>query len=111
MDVVTALGMTNAKLTAKYLKATKREYDDWCKYEYPDVVDKSKIPKEFLDYIDDIVEHNDPKYTGKPPLLTINGINFQVGLGGGHGFTTTDMINYQRGDEVFTCDNEKEGDE
>lgn len=110
MDVITALGMTNANLTAKYLKATKQEYDDWCKYEYPDIVDKSKIPKEFLDYIDDIVEHNDPAYTGKPPLLDVQCIEFQVGLGGGHGFTKEGGINYQHGDEKFNCDNNwKEG--
>ena len=107
IDPEKALGMTNANLAALYLKAKKIDYDDCCRYEYPSIVDKSKIPKEFLDYIDDIVEHNDIKYTGKPPLLNVNHIDFQVGLGGGHGFTQDGLINYQRDDIVFTCDDER----
>lgn len=93
-----ALAMTNANLSAKFLNAKKGDYTDYYDYKYPSVVDKNKIPKEFIDYIDDMIAHNDKEYKGEPPLLDINGILFQVGVGGGHGFTKDDMIDYDRGD-------------
>lgn len=98
MDYAQALSLTDANLTAKLLNATRIEHDDNFAYVYPDIVDKSKIPKEVLDYIDDLIEHNDLNYKPEPPLLDFGSILFQVGLGGGHAFLKEGVINYERCD-------------
>ncbi len=105
LDPVKALSLTNANLSALFLNATPGNFTDYYDYKYPDIVDKSKIPQEFLDYIDDLVEHNDKDYKPDGPKLDINGIIFKVGVGGGHGFTKQGLINYDRGDmNDIKCD-------
>lgn len=54
IDEVTSLSLTNAKLTAKMLKAEKREWDDGRDYVYPPNLDLSVIPKEILDFFETI---------------------------------------------------------
>ena len=54
IDAVTSLSLTNAKLTAKMLKAVKREWDDGREYVYPQNLDLSIIPKEILDFFETI---------------------------------------------------------
>ena len=98
MDCEKALSLTDANLTAKLLGATRIEHDDNFAYVYPDIVNKSKIPKEVLDYIDDLIAHNDLNYKPNAPLLDFGSILFQVGLGGGHAFLKEGVINYERYD-------------
>jgi hypothetical protein len=100
IDPEFALAQTDANLTAILLKATKKSHDDNFAYVYPKQVDKSKIPKEFLDYIDDIVKHNDLDYKVDAPLLDLGTINFQVGYGGGHAFIKEGTLTYDRGDDL-----------
>lgn len=47
LDEVKAMGMTNAKLTAAMLKATKKPHDDERKYVYPDNLRKSTYRRRF----------------------------------------------------------------
>ena len=47
-----ALAMTNAKLTALYLDARKREYTDEREYKYPDNLRREYIPQEVFDFFD-----------------------------------------------------------
>jgi len=101
LDPVFALAQTDANLTAILLKATKKEHKDNFKYVYPDVVDKSKIPKEFLDYIDDAINHNDLNYKGEPPTLQIDNCVIKLGYGGIHGASEETFI-YDEGDD-FEC--------
>ena len=54
IDAVTSLSLTNAKLTAKMLKAVKREWNDGRDYVYPPNLDLSIIPKEILDFFETI---------------------------------------------------------
>lgn len=54
IDDVTALSLTNAKLTAKMLRAVKREWHDGREYVYPPNLDLSVIPQEVLDFFDTI---------------------------------------------------------
>ena len=54
IDAVTSLSLTNAKLTAKMLKAVKREWDDGREYVYPQNLDLSIIPKEILGFFETI---------------------------------------------------------
>lgn len=97
------LGLTDANLTATLLESEKHEYDDPFDYEYPSVVDKSKIPQEVLDYIDDLVEHNDLNYKREAPCLDLGTILFQWGIGGNHSFVKKGVVCFDRGDE-FVCE-------
>ena len=89
-----ALSQTNANLTAILLGAEKKEYTDNFNYVYPECIDKNKIPKEALDYFDDIIRHNDLNYNPPAPNLELKDIFFQLGLGGGHGFKKTGTYYY-----------------
>lgn len=98
------LGLTDANLTATLLESEKHEYNDPFDYEYPSVVDKSKIPQEVLDYIDDLVKHNDLNYKREAPCLDLGTILFQWGVGGNHSFVKEGVVCFDRGDE-FICHN------
>lgn len=50
------MGFTNAKLTAVFLKAEKREYNDADTYEYPSNFELEKIPKEIKEYFDKFID-------------------------------------------------------
>lgn len=60
IDDVTALALTNAKLTAKMLKAVFQERTDGRDYVYPPNLDLSVIPKEILDFFDTIHDKSIP---------------------------------------------------
>lgn len=102
MDPEYALSLTDANLTATLLGGVKKEHDDNFKYVYPDVIDKNKIPKEVLDYIDDLIEHNDLNYKVEAPKLKIDDCVIQLGVGGIHGAKETTFI-YDEGVE-FNCE-------
>lgn len=96
IDPAYALSQTNANLTAKLLGAERQEYEDNFIYTYPKCIDKNKIPKEALDYFDDLIEHNDLDYYAEPPLLELKDILFQIGIGGGHGFKKKGVYIYDK---------------
>lgn len=96
-----ALSQTDANLTAILLGATRQEHDDNFAYEYPDVVDKTKIPKHVLDYVDDLVAHNDLNYKVVAPQVVIDECIIQLGVGGLHGAKETTFI-YDKGVK-FDC--------
>ena len=101
IDEEYALSLTDANLTAVLLGAERIEHDDPFGYEYPDVIDKSKIPKEVLDYFDDVISHNDLDYKVDGPTLQIDDCVIKLQLGGLHGAKETTFI-YDRGVE-FIC--------
>jgi hypothetical protein len=106
IDVEKAMSLTDANLTALALCAEKQEHNDQFLYEFPDVIDKNKIPKEFLDYIQMCREHNDDyNYIREHPMkpLYIDGLEIQVQLGGIHGFPDGKTICYGE-NEVFRCE-------
>lgn len=103
MDEEYALSLTDANLTAVLLGAERIEHDDPFGYEYPDVIDKTKIPKQALDYFDDLIEHNDLEYKVEAPCLDLKTIDFQLGVGGCHGFIKEGVYHYDRGDGL-TCE-------
>ena len=96
------LGMTDANLTAELLGSEKHEYNDPFGYEYPSVVDKTKIPQEVLDYIDDLIVHNDLNYKRPAPCLDLGTILFQWGVGGNHSFVKNGKVIYE-GELSFSC--------
>lgn len=100
IDVEYALSLTDANLTAVLLGAKRIEHKDNFAYVYPKQVQKEKIPKEFLEYIDDLIEHNDLDYKPLAPALDMDSIIFQTGIGGGHGFIKNGTLTYDRGDNL-----------
>lgn len=100
IDPEYALSLTDANLTAVLLGAERQEHDDNFIYTYPKQVQKEKIPKEFLDYIDDLIAHNDLDYKPIAPALDMGSIIFQTGIGGGHGFIKEGTLIYDRGDNL-----------
>ncbi len=98
IDPEYALSLTDANLTAVLLGAERQEHDDNFAYVYPKQVEKEKIPKEALDYFDDIIAHNDLDYKVEAPCLDLKTIDFQLGIGGGHAFIKEGVYSYDRGD-------------
>lgn len=86
IDEVTALSLTNAKLTAKMLKAVRREWNDGRDYVYPPNLDLSVIPKEVLDFFDTIHDKTIPdKQLFETSLsIVIEGLLYKFAWGGLH---------------------------
>lgn len=97
-----ALSLTDANLTATLLGGEKKKHTDNFAYVYPPQIDKSKIPQSVLNYIDDLVEHNDLNYKPKAPSLRIDDCVINLGVGGIHGAKETTFI-YGR-ENKFICD-------
>lgn len=100
MDPEYALSLTDANLTAVLLGGERQEHDDNFAYVYPEQVQKEKIPKEALNYFDDLIEHNDLNYKVEAPCLDLKTIDFQLGIGGGHAFIKEGVYSYDRGDNL-----------
>ena len=100
MDYEYALSLTDANLTAVLLGAERQEHDENFIYTYPKQVQKEKIPKEALDYFDDLIEHNDLDYKVEAPCLDLKTIDFQLGIGGCHAFIKEGVYSYDRGDDL-----------
>lgn len=87
LDEVKAMGMTNAKLTAAMLTATKKPHDDERKYVYPDNLRKEYIPPEvfaFFDRMYDLSISDSELFKGKFNL-NIGECPVTLGYGGIHG--------------------------
>lgn len=87
IDGATALSLTNAKLTAKMLKAVRREWTDGRDYVYPPNLDLSVIPKEILDFFDTIHDMSipDDELFGTFLQITIGDMPCKFAWGGVHG--------------------------
>lgn len=87
LDEVKAMGMTNAKLTAAMLTATKKPHDDERKYVYPDNLRKEYIPSEVFAFFDRMYDLSIPDselFKGKFNL-NIGECPVTLGYGGIHG--------------------------
>ena len=71
---VKAMGMTNAKLTAAMLKASKKPHDDERKYMYPENLKREYIPPEVFAFFDKMY---DPSISDKE--LFSGKLEFQIG--------------------------------
>lgn len=71
---VKAMGMTNAKLTAAMLKASKKPHDDERKYVYPETLKREYIPPEVFAFFDKMY---DPSISDKE--LFSGKLEFQIG--------------------------------
>lgn len=87
LSEVKAMGMTNAKLTAALLQASKKPHDDERKYVYPENLRKEFIPPEVFAFFDKMY---DPSISDKDLFsgkleLSIGECPVTIGYGGIHG--------------------------
>ena len=82
-----ALYMTNAKVTAAYLAASRKEWNDGRVYEYPPNLDKDIIPKEVIEFFDTINDTSipDEKLFKTSLTIDIGGCPTKYAWGGVHG--------------------------
>ena len=82
-----ALYMTNAKLTAAYLDATRQEHDDEREYVYPDNLKREFIPDEVFAFFDRLHDKSipDEEVFSSKYSFNIGECECTVGLGGLHG--------------------------
>jgi len=87
LDEVKAMGMTNAKLTAALLQASKQPHDDERKYVYPENLRKEFIPQEVFEFFDKMYDpsiSDKDLFSGKLELF-IGECPVTIGYGGIHG--------------------------
>lgn len=83
-----ALAMTNAKLTAKLLNATRKEHNDERDYKYPDNLKKEYIPQKVFDYFNQLYDKNltdEQVFSGNKLNFNIDDCRLTVAWGGVHG--------------------------
>lgn len=83
MDPEYGMGFTNAKLTAMFLKASPREYDDANVYNYPDNFELDEIPKDIKEYFDKFIRGELDIHKEKLSL-NIDGMRGNIKEGGQH---------------------------
>ena len=83
---VKALSMTNAKLTALYLDAQKREYTDEREYKYPPNLRREYIPQEVFDFFDKLQDKSipDDELFSSKLTLDLGECKGVIGFGGIH---------------------------
>lgn len=86
LDDVKAMGMTNAKLTAAMLKATKKPHDDERKYVYPSHLKREYIPQKIFDFFDKMYDPaiSDSELFSEKQSFSIGECPGIVGYGGIH---------------------------
>lgn len=82
-----ALRMTNATLTAKYLSAQRKEFDDEREYVYPDNLLREYIPQGVFDYFNWIYDKSisDEELFKAKYESSIGDCSYTLGFGGIHG--------------------------
>lgn len=87
LDPAVALAQTNAKLAAMYLDAKPTERVDGRRYEIPENLDQSIIPREVLDFFNQIRDESipDEELFEKNLVVTIAGCECVFAWGGVHG--------------------------
>ena len=87
IDPVYNVGLTNAKLCAKFLEAERVSRDDEREYEIPETVDTTKIDKRILEFFDRIHDNNissDELFSSKLEI-DFHGMPSVFAWGGAHG--------------------------
>ena len=87
IDEVKAMSMTNAKLTAALLQATKKPHDDERQYQYPSNLKRELIPQEVFDFFDRMkkLELSDKEVFSSKIEISIGECPVTIGYGGIHG--------------------------
>lgn len=84
---LTSYGMTNAKLTAKLLKADRQAHEDEREYLFPDNIDWNYVPYEIAEFFNQMYDPNipDAELFSSKLELTIGECPITIGYGGIHG--------------------------
>ena len=87
LDDVRAMSMTNAKLTATLLKASKVPHDDEREYQYPDNLLREYIPSEVFEFFDKMKDETltDKEVFSDKLEISIGECPVTIGYGGIHG--------------------------
>ena len=87
LDDVRAMSMTNAKLTAALLKASKTPHDDEREYQYPENLRREFIPQEVFDFFDKMKDETltDKEVFSDKLEISIGECPVTIGYGGIHG--------------------------
>ena len=82
-----SLSMTNAKLTAALLQATKKSYDDEREYQYPENLQRELVPQEVFAFFDRMKNSDltDKELFASKMELNIGECPVTIGYGGIHG--------------------------
>lgn len=82
-----ALGMTNAKLTAKFLKAERHEYNDEREYKFPQNILYDYIPTEVYQFFNSVHDMSipDDEVFSRGMDLNIGDCECRIAFGGAHG--------------------------
>ena len=82
-----AMGMTNAKLTAAMLNASKKPHDDERRYTYPEKLKREYIPQEVFDFFDLMYDESlsDKEVFSGKLEFKIGECPVTIGYGGIHG--------------------------
>ncbi len=102
IEDVRALYMTNAKLTAAFLQAEPKTWDDERNYKYPTNLRKELIPQEVFDFFDKMhdPEINDKELFSSKLNFNIKDTPCVIGFGGIHG-AYENYIEEERGNRVI----------
>lgn len=82
-----SLYMTNAKMTAAFLEASRRKWDDERNYQYPHNLKRERVPTEVFEFFDRMhdPEVNDDELFKSKLDFQIGGCPCVIGFGGIHG--------------------------
>lgn len=91
LPVYKALYSTNAKMTALFLDATRKEHLDERNYQYPDNLHQAIIPREVFDFFDRIHDESicDDDLFKSKLTIDVQGVSCVLGFGGIHGARDT----------------------
>ena len=87
IEEIKAMGMTNAKLTAALLQASKKPHDDERQYQYPTNLKRELIPPEVFEFFDRMKnpELSDKEVFSSKLEISIGECPVTLGYGGIHG--------------------------
>lgn len=86
-----AMGLTNAKLTARLLGASRKEWDDGREYVFPSNLDLNIIPTEIIDFFNTIHDKSisDDELFATSLVITLGDMECKYAWGGVHGSQTS----------------------
>lgn len=106
LNPIRALGQTNARLTADYLRTQPVSYNDERDYEMPPEVDTDRIPGEVLDFFSLMYDRSisDDELFKQSHTITLGGVDIKYGFGGVHGSPNNYHERSENGRVIYNYD-------
>lgn len=101
-----SLKYTNAKLTALFLGAEKREYDDERQYVFPKELNLDRIPQEVIKFFEQMYDKTikDDDLWSQTLTINVRGVDYVYGFGGVHGAIPNYQIKAETGKKILIDD-------